>query len=671
MRPRTVRTARQLIGLFALTGATLLATPPVQAQRPSRTQTQTRPVPPQRPVFRTDVELIQVEVVAVDALGRPVRGLTAGDFALLDDGEPRDVAIFEEFTRQPSDGVPALPPAFPRDVADNRAPGADRLIVLAIDDMVPGDRYDRLEALGHEVVERVGDRAAMSLLFTSGAPRVEATMDHAQLLRAIDRISERTSAAPRVARVVRNETGQCATALLTQLSQALRADDRRRKSVIYISPYCGSGLDLETLDTGVEGARDLSRMLESLRQANVAFYGIDPRGPVGFSLGNFPPPDLTVRPAGDAGDLILRPHTRSWDPVLSSQRAMRQVADATGGFAITDTADFSGGIARVVADFDHYYVLGFYPGHPDDHDFRRLTVRASRPDLTLRYRRGFQAGDGQPVPRNTNPMAVLSEGVLPRADLPLRLAATPLPNGAREVPVALSLEITMPDDVPPALADDVDLFVMAVDLDRAKVARSIARVRHVDLAGADGAARTYQVISAIDLRPGRYQLRVSARSAAVGRAGSVYMNVDVPDASRVPVGIGGLVLGYEDPDRLTADAVSLEAGALPFAPLLERALPSIETLRVFVPVWRRDADGPMPAAVELVDARDQVVRLVEAVQPPGERIGAFDVRLSLIGVPSGPYRLRARAGAGEAVASREVGLYVMSGAVRFLAGEER
>src|SRR5687767_15608863 len=71
------------------------------------------------PTFRSSTDLVRLHVVVRDEQGRPVRGLTKDDFALLDSKKPHAIDIFEEVDR------PIAPPAlvpieFPLDVADNR-----------------------------------------------------------------------------------------------------------------------------------------------------------------------------------------------------------------------------------------------------------------------------------------------------------------------------------------------------------------------------------------------------------------------------------------------------------------------------------------------------------------------------------------------------------------------
>ena len=237
---------------------------------------QQAPQPP--PSFRAGVELVQVDVVVVDDQGRPVRGLTQSDFTLLDRGRPQPIAAFEEVAHAFAASTPeTMPASFPRDVADNSTDQSERLIVLALDDLVPNDRLDDIKRLARRVVEALGRGASLALVSSSSERQVEVTDNHAAILEQIGRISERTSRAPRVARTTSVETARlCQFHMFERAARIMAAEDQRRKAILYISPFCAGDLG-DALKAAEVGGQETQfgavRMIEALRRAIVDARG--------------------------------------------------------------------------------------------------------------------------------------------------------------------------------------------------------------------------------------------------------------------------------------------------------------------------------------------------------------------------------------------------------------
>ena len=89
--------------------------------------------PVERQTFRTGVDAVQLDVSVLDAERRPVRGLTAADFTVLEGDKPRRLVAFSAIDLPP---MPAEPPsaadAVPPDVTRNDRPQG-RLVVILID----------------------------------------------------------------------------------------------------------------------------------------------------------------------------------------------------------------------------------------------------------------------------------------------------------------------------------------------------------------------------------------------------------------------------------------------------------------------------------------------------------------------------------------------------------
>ena len=662
--------------------------------------------PPQQPVFRSTVDLVQVDVVVVDKSGQAVRGLKAADFQLFDRQRPQVVVAFDEVSSAAAThtSAPALA-SIKKDVADNRSAQSQRLVILVVDDLhIYRGRTDQAKALARQIVDAIGPDASMALLFTSGEHSTEVTEDRAELLAAVETLRARQtvrrphaandnqavpnldpemSDATRLALLAGVGSGQDFFDNLAQyktLEDAARligSDSVRRKAFVMLS---------EGIDKDLTGMFDTSAtpcdlnspaprstpagpqrgsapcyhdhalrdMMASLRRSNVTTYVIDPRGhvsPQDLALENFPsPPGMLATIEGTPADDDSP--VRWNNPVRKAQDGLGLLAEASVGFAITDTNDFAGGLARVIDDLDHYYLLGFYPSDPDGKDYRQLEVKvAGHPEWILRFRKSYLPGGPPPLPKGADPLLA---GVMPKTDLALRLMATPFPAtpaSNKNTNVMLALEITAPvtglQQANGTLQDDLTYQVMAIDEKKKKVesrdghaARLVLRPRPGSGSAPDDVA--YQIDTSIDLPPGRYQLRASASSARLMKGGSVYLVLDVPDFAAAPLSLSGLLIGYADGAHVAvapapapavpSSQLALSRGRststpLLFPPSLDREFSRSDTLRLYFEVVRTTSMAAH-VTVEAIDAQGRAaVSLGRDI--PANASGRGDVTMPL------------------------------------------
>jgi VWFA-related protein len=658
----------------------------------------------QPPTFRTRTELVQVDVIVVDAHGNHVRGLRTEDFELFDRDKVQKIAAFDEVSHV-RDGAAVdfstAPNGWRLDVASNDGLQASRLVVLVIDDLhIYRRRTDRVRELAREIITTLGPDATMALLFTSGKHSTQVTTDRSRLLTALETFSGR-KAVPRPHAAVDTQRvrthpdagpgqpltsggGQLSTSLqeffenmylfktLQDASRMIGAGETRRKAFVMISE--GVGMDMTGLfeTTGITPCdakcppcpcfhhNALRNMMEAMWRSSVATYILDPRGNVttrGLLREEFPDAE---------GDLF-----RWNNAIRQAQDGLSLMARASGGFAITNSDDFASGLRRIVLDLDHYYLLGFYPEDTKGKGFRRLDVKVrGRSDLTLRFRRGYQAIDSEKEqkPKNANPLVALSEGVLPRSDLPMKVAAIPLVASGQLTRVVLALEVTAPvatlRDADGRLRDDLKFHVLAAELEKNKVSSVGGLEGRVTLspipsAGDAPADVTYQVMDEIELRPGRYQLRVSATSSKLAKGGSVYLDVDVPNLGGREPSIGGFALGLAPARVPVVDLAEAGKGmasrirrprpqALPFAPTLERTFAPGDSLRIhaMLPTFatataargaRTDDHDIQKATIQVIDAAGTTVFSQDVHSTAGRVDSTFTLPPSLA---RGPYLLR-------------------------------
>jgi hypothetical protein len=106
-------TTRSIAALIAVLAVLLLpqAREATQAQSPPGQSNQ----PP--PTFSSRADAVWLTVFVTDQAGRPVRGLTADDFEVLEKGQPRDITTFQ--------GGRSADAAGSRDIDRRRAGRAD------------------------------------------------------------------------------------------------------------------------------------------------------------------------------------------------------------------------------------------------------------------------------------------------------------------------------------------------------------------------------------------------------------------------------------------------------------------------------------------------------------------------------------------------------------------
>lgn len=686
----------------------------------------------QPPTFRAKVDLVQVDVVVVDKDGNPVRGIKQTEFALLDRKKPQTIATFDEVSHEaPADtAAPERPPAVKRDVASNQTAQSGRLIVVVVDDLhIWKSRTDRAKEIARKVLADLGPRSSMAVLFTSGDHNTLVTDDRSLLSAAIEAFKARQSwrrphpavdgqtggrLDPEGANLETVSKNQKASPqdffdnmaqykTLQDAARMLGAGDARRKAFVLLSE--GIGKDLtglfgamappgEAPQGGVDYAsgniaaltklpatpyhdQALVDMMEAMRRANVATYAIDPRGRVESK-------DLPAEcfPAPSPADDPCSNEMADWYSVVrQAQHGLEITSEASGGFAVTNTDDFTSGLKRIVDDLDHYYLLGFYPADPKGKDYRPLDVKIpGHPEWKLRFRHGYMPGGAPPPAKNSNEMVALSAGVLPKAELPLRLTAIALPGSGAMTRVAMALEVSAASatlqERDGRFRDTLKYEVLVVDPKKARVRSMVGLEGHLTLSalkpGEPVPERVaYQVGDTFDLAPGRYELRVSATSAKLAKGGSVYLDLDVPDFRAAPVVLGGLSVNYAEGSRvpiaprrprpaqrgaLVVLPTQDPAPALPFPPSADRVFTAGDTLRVYVEGTMRSAARPL-ASIDVINADGKAVRSFSPSFTSGDRIKIQHV-IPLAGLARGAYVLRATLADGAAKATRESGFVI-------------
>jgi hypothetical protein len=117
----------------------------------------------------------------------------------------------------------------------------------------------------------------------------------------------------------------------------------------------------------------------------------------------------------------------------------------------------------------------------------------------------------------------------------------------------------------------------------------------------------FEILSRLDLKPGRYNLRFAMHNTALGKSGSVYSEVEVPNYEKDRLSMSGLDVGVRD--GLPAAGKDTLGGIVPHAPTTQRNFARDDSVSVFARVYQGGGKPPAPVTVRtsIRDARDAVV----------------------------------------------------------------
>jgi len=341
---------------------------------------------------------VEVDVIAKDKHGDPVRGLEAKDFTLLDDGHEQKITrLSVGGSSDPAGGAPVSEPKAPPSPTTFSNTHPENLAATVIlFDVLNTAAEDQL-AMKKELLRslsRLQDGTPVALLILGENLTVVSDF-------TTSTISLRSAAGsqfdlrpegfgpPITVRATGNPTLDAM--ILKAATRAFRAEDqtrmastiaalnlicrqlariRGRKSLLWIT----GGLDVSS------DSRAVQDVIDRLNDANVAVYTVDARGVL---------LDPGIGADNDSTNLT--------GPLLEQREDVRNdvlatAAASTGGVFFHNTNRLDGAISQALADRRLVYVLEYYPQHGDwQGKLHKLEVKTSRPGVRLRYRASYRA----------------------------------------------------------------------------------------------------------------------------------------------------------------------------------------------------------------------------------------------------------------------------------------
>jgi VWFA-related protein len=563
-----------------------------------------KPAPaPQNPddvdVVKITTNLVQVDAVVTDRNGKHITDLRPEEVEVLEDGKPQKISDFSYIKMlRPADAVaPTKKPISPGPVPAPpsrplRREQVQRTIALIVDDLrmsFDSVRFSK-EALKKFLDEQLQPNDMVAIIRTAGGTGSLQTFtsDKRQLYLAVEKLKwvPRIGNSAHAFADIRQETATIPernalddTNELDDLNQMRKdlfaigtlgalnyvinglSEMPGRKSIILFS----DGFQIFNRSEPTGSARlmeSLQVLLDHANRASVVINTMDVRGLATFGL------TATDNTRNMTWDEIQRRLEQRRENFFETQNGLNYLALQTGGLAIRNTNDLSGGIKRVIDDQAGYYLIGY---RPDDTTFDPAKGRAKFHHLTLKVKRSGK----YTVRMRTGFYGVTDESLkmVNRTPEQQLIAAVLSPFGSSEVQVRL----TSLFDNDPAQGSVLRsfLYVNANDLTFTKEADGSHKAVFDLVAvtfGEDGklvdqsanqhtinlSEATFQRVAKYGFtynavvpvkKPGAYQFRTALRDVPSSRVGSAGQFVQVPDVNKDRLTTSGLLIKGMPLDR--------------------------------------------------------------------------------------------------------------------------
>ena len=606
----------------------------------------------QQPTFRSGVDVLTIDVVALDKMRGPAPGLTAADFTVLAGNKPRRIVGV--------DFVTSVKPT--RSAANLTAPGATantrvtapRTLMLLVDiDQIPaGGGRAALKSIGDYLDQlSPADRVGVMTLLERRAPP---TTDRAVVRQALEQLVG-TSSRMREKEMTFGE----AAGIATRDRAALMAYWYRTVNFGVAMPgdrTCSPPKGFETITSvpqvcvteaeyGIDRARvHTRRVLTRLGELAGAMAALpDPKAIILLSGGFLS--DIGVRPdlkefAGITERARVSVHTLLVEPEASAGAgnstetrrldtvagigALSDVADAARGSAQRVVGSSAGVMSRIDRELSGFYAISFEREAADVAGERlELEVRTSRPGVTLLARKGFtpprpnRFAASAPAEDLKASIGDLLKSSMPVAGVPLDVDVFALPVSEKGNEARAIIAIEAGRD-----AASIAAFGFQVADMNGKVAGD--GFEKPPPFSDKGVGRSTFVVQA-PLAVGSYIARFGIIDAK-GQRGSLQHMFTIPAWNAGPVRVSDVILGEGRAMAFAPGSRVPTAGPMTMRVVLRDSASKFDNVRVKATVTRAGDDSPVESMeVPLQSTNDPLRRFADAEispasYPPGEYV---------------------------------------------------
>jgi VWFA-related protein len=319
--------------------------------------------------IQSDVELVAVEVSALDKQGNPVKDLKKENFKILEDGKEQTIESFDNVAES----------SLGKERLDNNEPLRGKTVLILFDDgTISGENIKRSRDSAASFVKehmKPQDWFAVASFGFDLEIIQNLSKDPQKILKAIAQSTSRGSSSPST---VQSEG-------LLRALEDINISVERLKGQKSVLIYSRSNFISSNLSEKLFKAA-----LTSAKRSNVAYHVVDPGG-------------LTMTQSSESSSRVL-PSTDGvvgigsmYSPSAGGDVSLlKTLSHETGGSAIFNSNNYDSELAKLNIRLSNYYIIGFSSSNPKhDGKLRKLDVKIDRKDVVLKHRDSYY--DRRPV----------------------------------------------------------------------------------------------------------------------------------------------------------------------------------------------------------------------------------------------------------------------------------
>jgi VWFA-related protein len=413
----------------------LLAAPGLSAQNPP-SQPPAQQSPQQRPpVIRSGINFVSVDVIVTDKKsGDVVLDMKQDDFELREDKKPQTIQTFDR-VKIDALTADAAPPHAITSVDEEESAARDpntRLFILFLDDyhVKRGSDLSVRRPLIDFIQNQLAPQDMVAVMYPlTPVTALTFTRSQSSLISSVNNfLGRKGDYTPRnefeekyayyPAQQVEQIRNDITITALEGAAIKLGGMREGRKSIIYVSEGFTANLPVQlndpvaalphignTAQPGSDPAYDpraeaqkffnstdlqsrLKEVFDTCNRNNTSIYAVDPRGLAAAEY------DI------DKGVSLQTDH----DNLNATIDSLYTLANNTDGRAIVNRNDLAAGMKQIIRDASGYYLLGYTSATaPTDGKYHQIEVRVKRPNVEVRYRKGYFAYTAEEAARAKEP----------------------------------------------------------------------------------------------------------------------------------------------------------------------------------------------------------------------------------------------------------------------------